>query len=78
MPQTIKNKIKHAWIISNKKNNLNYFFFNFNYIYNKNNNKTIGESTGHQDTCLYSFIGAAVHFASRSTYLAWPFIHLFG
>ena len=61
-----------------KKTTLTSFFFNFNYIYNKNNNKTIGESTGHQDTCLYSFIGAAVHFASQSTYLAWLFIHLFG
>jgi len=32
----------------------------------------------HQDTCLYSFIGAVVHFASRSSYLAWLFFHLFG
>ena len=34
----------------------------------------------HQDTCLYSFIGAVLHphFASRSSYLAWLLSHLFG
>jgi len=34
----------------------------------------------HQDTCLYSFIETVVnlHFASRSSYLAWFLSHLFG
>jgi aspartokinase len=89
MPQTRKNKIKHAWIIqnihalsiyvlSNKKTTLTSFLIIIIII--KNNNKRIGEFTVHQDTCLYSLIGAAVHlhFASRSSYLAWLLSHLFG